>query len=146
MLKKIDHATMVVKDLDVALKDFEKILHLTPETNRKLGEMPECRIAMLNTPAGARIELIQPKPGKESRFSRFLAERGEGVFGLSIFVDNFDLEVKELKEKGVPVESDYQAAIHPGHPFRIAWVPPSEGHGVWLEFVDSEALPPGIKP
>jgi catechol 2,3-dioxygenase-like lactoylglutathione lyase family enzyme len=146
MLKKVDHVTMVVKNLDDALKSFEKILQLTPEKNRAIGELRECRIAMLAAREGARIELIQPKPGMETRFSRFLAERGEGVFGLSIFVSDFDAEVNRLKKKGVPLENDYQAAVHPQFPFRIAWVPPGESHGVWLEIVDAEALPPGIRP
>lgn len=102
---------------------------------------------MLATKEGARIELIQPKPGVTSRFSKFMAERGEGVFGLSIFVTEFDKEVARLKKAGVPLEEDYQARVHAKFPFRIAWVPPTAGgHGVWLEFVDSDALPPGIKP
>jgi catechol 2,3-dioxygenase-like lactoylglutathione lyase family enzyme len=145
MIKKVDHVTMVVKNLDEAMKSFEKILGLKPEASHKIGELPECRLTMLSTPSGARIELIEPKMNVDTRFARFLKERGEGVFGLSIFVDNFDKEVRVLKDKGVKVEDDYQASIHPKHPFRIAWVAPDEGHGVWIEFVDSEALPPGIK-
>jgi catechol 2,3-dioxygenase-like lactoylglutathione lyase family enzyme len=145
MIKRIDHVTMVVKNMEEALKSYEIILHLKPETGRKVGEMPECRVAMLKTPEGARIELLEPKSGVDSRFSRFLRERGEGVFGLSIFVEDFDGEVKALKDKGVKYEEYCQAAIHPDYPFRIAWVPPEEGHGVWLEFVDSTALPPGIR-
>jgi catechol 2,3-dioxygenase-like lactoylglutathione lyase family enzyme len=144
MFRKIDHVTMVVKNMEEALKSYEKILGLKPE-NRPIGNLAEARVAMLKTPEGARIEFIEPKAGTKTRFSRFLEGRGEGVFGLSIFVNDFDKEVKALRDKGVKVEDDYQASIHPNYPFRIAWVPPEEGHGVWLEFVDSEALPPGIK-
>jgi catechol 2,3-dioxygenase-like lactoylglutathione lyase family enzyme len=144
MFRKIDHVTMVVKNMEEALKSYENILGLKPE-NRPIGNLAEARVAMLKTPEGARIEFIEPKTGTSTRFSRFLQARGEGVFGLSIFVNDFDKEVKALKDKGVKVEDDYQASIHPNYPFRIAWVPPEEGHGVWLEFVDSEALPPGIK-
>jgi methylmalonyl-CoA/ethylmalonyl-CoA epimerase len=145
MIRKIDHVTMVVKNMEEALKSYEKILRLKPETGRAIGSLKDARVAMLKTPEGARIEFIQPQGSNETRFSRFMKERGEGVFGLSIFVNDFDKEVKDLREKGVKIEEDYQASIHPNFPFRIAWVPPEEGHGVWLEFVDSEALPPGIK-
>jgi methylmalonyl-CoA/ethylmalonyl-CoA epimerase len=144
MITKVDHATMVVKNLDEALKTFEKILHLTPEKGPPMN-MPECRLAMLPTRGGARIELIEPNMAMDSRFARFLRERGEGVFGLSIFVEDFDDEVKALREKGVTLEDDYQAAVHAGHPFRIAWVPPEEGHGVWIELVDAAALPPEVR-
>jgi len=140
MIKKVDHATMVVKNLDEAIKTFEKILRLTPEGGF-IRSFPECRLAMLPTESGARIELIEPDTAVDSRFARFLRERGEGVFGLSIFVDDFDTEVRTLREKGVTVEDDMQAALFPENPFRIAWVPPEEGHGVWIELVDLEALP-----
>jgi catechol 2,3-dioxygenase-like lactoylglutathione lyase family enzyme len=147
MFKKVDHVTMVVKDLDVALKDYENILQLTPEKGHAMADFEECRLTMLATKEGARIELIQPKPGITSRFSKFMAERGEGVFGLSIFVTEFDKEVARLKKAGVPLEEYNQTRVHAKFPFRIAWVPPAAGgHGVWLEFVDAEALPPGIKP
>ena len=144
MINKVDHVTMVVKDLDAALKSFEDLLHLTPEKRSYVGETAERRLAMLPTKGGARIELIQPKPGDKNRFSKFLKERGEGVVGLSIFCTNFDEEVANLKKKGVPIEEEI-GTVHPGYPFRIAWVPPERAHGVWLEYVDSEALPPGLK-
>ena len=72
-------------------------------------------------------------------------KNGEGVFGLSIFIDDFDTEIKTLKEKGVTVEYELQTAIHPGYPLRLGWVPPEEGHGVWIELVDAEALPPHLR-
>ena len=107
-----------------------------------MGNMPECRIAMLPTSAGARIELIEPNLDIDSRFARFLKERGEGVFGLSIFVDDFDKEVKTLREKGVTVELTTATIIDPEYPFRLGWVEAEEGHGAWIEIVDSEAVPP----
>ena len=103
MLKKVDHVTLVVKDLDKAVKDYEKILHLTPERGRS-SELEEIKLAMLPVKDGARIELIEPKPNCTNRIGKFLKERGEGVFGLSVFMDDFDAEVKALKEKGVKVE------------------------------------------
>jgi catechol 2,3-dioxygenase-like lactoylglutathione lyase family enzyme len=144
VFKRIDHVTLVVVNIEKALESYEKTLHLKPE-NRPIGSLRDARVSMLQTPAGTRIEFIEPKPGTDTRFSRFLAEKGEGVFGLSIFVEGFDKEIAGLKSKGVRVEEETQASIHPNYPFRIGWVPPEEGHGVWLEFVDSEALPPGIR-
>ena len=143
MFKRIDHVTLVVKNMEKALKDYEMVLHIKPE-NRPVGNLKDARVTMLKTPSGARIEFIEPKAGANTRFNRFLEERGEGVFGLSIFVEGFDKEIAELKKNGVKVEEETQASIHP-KPFRIGWVPPAEGHGVWLEFVDSEALPQDIR-
>jgi methylmalonyl-CoA/ethylmalonyl-CoA epimerase len=143
MIKKVDHVIMAVKNVDQALKDYEKILGLTPEGVR-IRELPQARIGMLPVPKGARIELVESKSADEGRHSKFLKEHGEGVIGLSIFIDDFDAEVERLKKKGVKVTVEEQKNLHPGYPFRMAWVPPEEAHGVWLEIVDADALPPHL--
>jgi catechol 2,3-dioxygenase-like lactoylglutathione lyase family enzyme len=143
MLKKLDHVTMVVKDVDKAVKDYGKLLHLTSE--RGISDLPEIRLAMLPVKDGARIELIEPKANCQNRIGKFFKERGEGVFGLSVFMDDFDAEVKALKEKGVKVEEEIQASVHPGYPLRLAWIPPQEAHGVWIELVDVKSLPPHLR-
>lgn len=141
MMGKVDHVTFVVKNLEEAMKSYEKILHLVPWSDGIIDHSPECRLVMLPTKIGARIELLEPNPAVESRFARFLKEHGEGVFGLSVFCEDFDTEVRMLKEKGVKVEEETQTFLFPEYPFRLAWVPPEEGHGVWIELVDAHALP-----
>ena len=141
MLKKVDHVTLVVNNLDETLNSYKRIFNLTPDNGGFIRDFPDCRLAMLPTPAGARVEFMEPKPGVDNHFTRFLKERGEGVCGICFYLDDFDAEVKSLKGKGVPVEDDKQAILFPDHPFRIAWVPPEDGHGVWLELVDVKALP-----
>jgi 4-hydroxyphenylpyruvate dioxygenase-like putative hemolysin len=141
MIEKIDHATMVVNNLEKAMESYEEILHLEPSEMGIVDHSPECRLVMLPTKSGTRIELIEPNPEFESRFSRFLKERGEGVFGLSVFCRDFNEEVASLKEKGVKVEEETQDFLFPENPFRLAWVPPQEAHGVWIELVDATALP-----
>jgi methylmalonyl-CoA/ethylmalonyl-CoA epimerase len=143
MIKKVDHVIMAVKNVDQAIKDYEKILGLTPEGGHT-RDLPKARIGMLPVPKGARIELVESKSGDEGRHSEFLKEHGEGVIGLSIFIDDFDVEVERLKKKGVKVTVEEQKDLHPGYPFRMAWVPPEETHGVWLEIVDADALPPHL--
>ena len=141
MIEKIDHATMVVRNLEEAMEAYNKILHLEPVGQGIVDNSPECRLVMLPTANGARIEFIEPNPDYDSRFSRFLNERGEGVFGLSVFCRNFDEEITRLKAKGVSVEEETQGFLFPENPLRLAWVPPDEGHGVWIELVDMETLP-----
>lgn len=141
MIEKVDHVTMVVNNLEQALASYRDILHLETWDIGVVDNPPECRLVMLPTPDGARIELIEPNPDFDSRFSRFLRERGEGVFGLSVFCADFDDEVASLKAKGVRVEEETQDFLFPEKPFRLAWVPPQQAHGVWVELVDASALP-----
>lgn len=140
MIKKIDHVTFVVKNLDKAIESYAKILNLTP-WSKGIVHHATSRLAVLPTPGGARIEFIEPNMAQSTPFKQFLNERGEGVFGLSIFVDDFDAEVERLKKEGIPVQVDTQSFLFPDHPFRMGWVSPQYAHGVWLEFVDYEALP-----
>lgn len=138
VIKKVDHVHLVVRNIDETLKSYERILGLTP-WSLGIKDLPGARQTVLTPKDGARIELIEPK-SDTNRFYKVLKERGEGVYGISIFVDNYDEEVKKLKEKGVPLE-EVSAFLFPDHPFRVAWVPPEEGPGVWLELVEMEALP-----
>jgi len=139
IVNKVDHVHLIVSNLDETAKAFEKILGLKP-WSLGIKDLPGLRQTMLTPKDGARIELVQPTSDSE-RFYKVLKERGDGVYGLSIFIENFDEEVKKLKEKGVRVEEQTVEFLFPGHPFRLAWVPPEEGQMVWLELVDMEVLP-----
>lgn len=139
--RSFDHVHLIVKNLDEALKSYEKLLGLTPGGKGGFRrDFAGGRIGMLPL-HGARIEMIEPSPGN-SRMYRFLKERGEGVGGLSIFVDDFDKEIKALKEKGIPVEITTTPVLDPKYPLRLGWVEADQGHGVWLEIADAKTVPP----
>ena len=140
----MDHVIMVVNNLEIAMKKYELMLHLTPEGG-SIIETPELRLAMLPTRDGARVELIQPKAHSTKRHMQFLKQRGEGVMGLSAFIDDFDADVKALKAAGVKIEEETQPSVHQGHNLRLAWIPPQEAHGVWIELVDVQSLPPRLR-
>jgi hypothetical protein len=89
----------------------------------------------------ARIELIEPKMNVESRFKKWLLERGEGVMAISFFTDDLNAEVESLKKNGLKFEEEVNPSLFPDRPFRIVWVPPIDGTGIWLEFVDVHDLP-----
>jgi catechol 2,3-dioxygenase-like lactoylglutathione lyase family enzyme len=144
MLKKLDHVIMVVKDLESAVKRYEHIFHLVPEGG-VIRDIPGLRIAMLPTQNGSRLELIEPAPGSKKRHAEFLKKHGEGVMGISGFIDDFDAEVKALREKGFTVEEELQASVHPGYTLRLGWIAPEQGNGVWIELVDVNSLPPYLR-
>ena len=142
MFKNLDHVGIVVKNLDEAIKLYGNILRLTPSdmgivTLRDLG----VKLALL--PIGDNfIELLEPI-GTEGRFARHLREKGEGLFHLSIFTEEFDTEVKALKEKGYKFEEEATTQLFSGFNVRLAWLSPEETTGLWIELVDLASLPPG---
>lgn len=139
--RSFDHVHFIVKNLDEALKSYGRLLGLTPGGKGGFRrDFQGTRIGMLPL-HGARIEMIEPGPAN-TRMYRFLKERGEGVGGLSIFVEDFDKEIKSLMEKGVAVEVTTTPILDPKYPLRLGWVEAYQGHGVWLEIVDVKTVPP----
>ena len=139
MTAKLDHLGIVVKDIDEAAKLYGEVLGLTP-WDKGVVEDVENGVKLLSLPTGNTfIELIQPtRP--DNRFSRFLRERGGGLFHLCFFTGDYDKEVGALKEKGYTVEEE-EAHISPEHPFRLAWLSPEATPGVWIELADMAAIP-----
>jgi len=146
MIRKIDHTIIVVRNLEQAVAKFKKLLHVAPEDGGFVAELPKFKVAMFPFIGGNRVELIEPKMNVESRFRTFLQERGEGAMAVSIFVDGYEAQVADLKANGFVVEEEVQKDLFPDKPFRMAWVPPSEAHGLWVEFAPIEDLPDFEKP
>jgi len=141
MFGKVDHITIIVRDRDKTMKKYEDILRLTPGSKGFIKDFGNSHLAMFTTVAGARIEIIQADEGGDSPFSKFLAEHGEGVYSFCVYVEDFDAEIKRLKEKGIKLREATQNFLFPDHPFRIAWIPAEEGLGVTVELVDVKAIP-----
>ena len=139
MSVRFDHLGIVVKDIDEAASLYSKMLGLTP-WDKGVVEDSENGVRLLSLPVGNTIiELIQPI-SSDNRFAIFLKERGEGLFHLCFFAEDFDKEVRALKEKGFTVEEEV-AHISPEHQFRLAWLSPESTSGVWIELADMAAIP-----
>jgi hypothetical protein len=144
MYKKVSHITMVVENLERTLKAYEGLLKLTPEGDDPVKEMPDARMAMISL-GGIRVEFIEPDMAKESPFSSFYKEKGEGVFCYCVFVEDYDSHINHLKGQGALLEEIEQKDFFPDNPFRIAWVLPENGVGTRVELVDYDALPESEK-
>jgi hypothetical protein len=143
MIKRVDHAIMVVRNLEASTKIFIDALHTDPGqgVGGFVANLPKFRVAMFPFLGKARVELIEPKMNVESRFKKWLQERGEGVMGISIFTDDLNVEIEKLKKNGYKYEEEVNPSLFPDHPFRILWVPPMDGTGVWIEYADVHDLP-----
>ena len=144
MYQKVSHITMVVENLERTLKAYEGLMKLTPEGDNPVKEMPDARMAMIPL-GGISVEFIEPDMDKDSPFSRFFREKGEGVFCYCVFVEDYDSHVKHLKELGALLEKVEQKNLFPDNPFRIAWVLPENGVGNRIELVDYDAFPESEK-
>ena len=124
-VKRIDHVGIAVKDLEAAVHTYERNFDLKADSSRG-GDVPAFAIhnAFLQI-GGTDLELFQPATA-EGPVARFVQERGEGLYMLSIEVDDLANAISELRSLGARV----------GDPVNgLAFVSMKATHGVNLELV-----------
>ncbi len=130
-VKKLDHVVIATDNLEEALAAWERTVGLKPDASldRPLGA--GFKVARL--PIGESfLELVQPV-AKEGRFYEQFQQRGEGMFSISIEVEDLDEAVGYLRGKGVKV-SDPEPSIWPGA--RVARVNHDYTHGVSIQLIE----------
>ena len=151
---RLDHVGIVVRELGPWLDRFGRILRVDPAVAQistvrdpESGELVE---AAFLTVGANRLEFICPRPGSRSRFARHLEAHGEGLFHLSLYVEQFEEEVDAWRSEGAPVDTLTVRMTSPtddpdAPPERvvdIAWLPPADTGGVNVELVDANPRPP----
>ena len=98
MIKRLDHVSIVVKDLGEGLKTYENLLGIKPS---HVEEVPDQGIKAAMIAVGdVEVELIQPTSA-DSGVAKFLEKKGEGVHHVCFEVDDVDKELDSLAARGV---------------------------------------------
>ena len=130
-VKKLDHVIIAVEDVETAAASWDKIVGLKVDEsmNQPLGA--GFKVARL--PIGESfLELVQPV-AQEGRFYEQFQERGEGMFSVSVEVEDLDEAVSHLRGRGVKV-SDAEDSIWPGA--RVARINHEHAHGVSIQLIE----------
>jgi hypothetical protein len=110
MIKTIYSITIAVEDLDEAVKNYEAFLGVKPTFSsgyevlftesdlKEIGIDFKDKIALFPLP-GVRFILITGFD-KDTRVGRFIRHKGEGVFMISMEVENIRKEAKKLQSQG----------------------------------------------
>lgn len=123
--KKIDHVGIVVKDLDQGMRTFAGNFGFAADPS-KGGENARLGIRNAFMPVGeSDLEFIQPMT-EEGPVATFAKDRGEGMFLLSIAVDDVAAAVEHLRALG------YRAGDANNG---VAFVSMRSTHGVNLQLV-----------
>ena len=130
---RIDHVAVVVKDLEAAVATYQHNFELEKAGG---GEVPSLGIhnAFLQI-GGARIELVTPMSAT-GPVAEFLEQRGEGMYLLSLEVEDLDEAVARLQDTGARVRV---AEGSTGQ--RLAFVSPKSTHGVLLQLLERDGAP-----
>lgn len=136
------HVCMLVRDLDVAVEDWTRILEvLDPgQLERQLvrydgfgsGDDTGLRWATFVSEHGCEIQLIEPAPG--TPLGSRLEKMGEHVHHLCFTVDDVPDAMSRLSDAGVQVLGDGRTHRDPDMDWQEwSWVGPRTAHGVLIE-------------
>ena len=129
-LKRLDHVVVAVRELEEAARAWERNLGLKAERVLEAAGSG-VRLARLSV-GDAFLELAQPL-APDHHLAAFMDERGEGMFSLSIEVDDLEAAVAELRGRGVQV-SDPEPGVWEGT--RLAHVSRESAHGVAIQLIE----------
>jgi methylmalonyl-CoA epimerase len=131
--KRIDHVAIIVHNIEQALAFYRDTLGILPS---EIKEVPseQVRIAFLpmGGPGGSEIELIEPTT-PDSSLAKYLEKRGEGLHHICLEVDDIDVALEEMLEKGAPVLDSVPRVAAEG---RAIFVHPKGTNGVLLELIE----------
>lgn len=127
MIKKVSHIGIAVKNLEEAVKFYEK-LGLTVEAYE---EVPSQKVKVAFIPVGdTRIELLAATTD-DSPIAKFIEKKGEGIQHIALAVDDLPEALTEAeKQEIVLIDKEPRPGAHGAD---IAFLHPKSTHGVLLE-------------
>lgn len=126
--KKIDHIAIAVKDLDEAVDTFTENFGFP--ISRK-GAVPALNIERAFLEIGdASLELFQPT-SDQNPGAKFLTQRGEGMYLLSLEVEDMQKAVAAMAAKEIKVSVQ---ELPDG--MKLGFISPKNAHGVLLQLIE----------
>lgn len=134
MIKKIDHISIAVHDLDQEVKKYQDILGLECR-GTEVVEDQQVKVAFFKV-GDVNIELTMPT-AKDSPVAKFLAKRGSGIHHIAYEVDDIASQIRDFEEHGVRMV-DKEPKIGAGDA-KVAFVHPKSFSGVLIELREKKA-------
>src|SRR5204863_8774398 len=128
-IKRVEHIAIAVSSLGQSIDLLRNTFGLTLEYEEQIGQT---RLAML--PVGeSYIELLEGQ-GPESGVTKWIDEKGTGLFHICFEVEDIDAALAELKQKGVKLRHETPRIGH-GRA-RNAFPDPSSTGNVLIELAE----------
>jgi catechol 2,3-dioxygenase-like lactoylglutathione lyase family enzyme len=150
MLYRLDHAVVLVRDLDLSSRSYASLLGRRPSWR---GEHPALGTAnVLFRLDNTSLELLSPRSrgGLAAELRARLEESGEGLLGLAFGTEDADRCRAALVERGLHPAAPSQGLgrrddLNAVREFRTVVLPASESRGVLL-FAIQQLSPPDLLP
>ena len=131
MVNKVDHIGIAVKSLEESLKFYETALGLKAVGTEVVAEQ-KVRVAFLPT-GDSEIELLEAI-SEDSPVAKFIEKNGEGVQHIAYRVENVEVAIAEMKEKGIRMIDEKPRYGAGGA--KIAFCHPKSTGGVLIELCE----------
>ena len=131
MIEKIDHISIVTKDLDGMVSLFSWLFGFGVKDTFRVPEQ-----GFRSTLIGKRdafVELIEPL-GPDTPMARFLGTKESVLHHFSLLVDSIDDESEALKSLGTRMVSDTPSKVREG--LRTNFLHPASTGGVLIELIE----------
>jgi len=136
MITGLSHVSIVVPDIEAAAKALAERYGLATG-KRMLNEQQGVRLAYVELPGDAKIELMEPSR-PDSPIAKFLERNPKGgIHHFSLSVDSVDATVGALLQKSVRVLGDGKGRNVAGDP--IAFIHPGDFLGALVELEEHKA-------
>ncbi len=131
-MNHIDHIGIAVKNLEVSIPIFEKILN-SACYKKELVESEQVMTAFFKT-GQTKLELLESS-NSDGVISRFIEKKGEGLHHIAFEVDNIHEEMKRLSSEGFVLlnESPKKGADNK----LVCFLHPKNTNGVLIELCQS---------
>jgi methylmalonyl-CoA/ethylmalonyl-CoA epimerase len=131
-IKRVEHIAIAVQSLAQSIALMRDTFGIPLEYEEQIGQT---RLAML--PVGQTyIELLEGQ-GPESGVTRWMNDKGPGLFHICFEVEDIDAALAELKAKGVKLRDETPRPGHGGS--RIAFLDPAATGNVLIELAELPA-------
>ena len=132
-IKRVEHIAIAVDSLKQSMDLLQNTFGIKVEYEEQIGQT---RLAML--PVGETyLELLEGQ-GPESGVTKWIKQKGTGLFHICFEVEDIDGALAELKAKGVKLRDETPRIGHGGA--RIAFIDPVSTGNVLIELAE---LAPG---
>ena len=130
----IEHVGIAVDDLEETSSFWGDILRIV-HTHTESVETESVNTKIYDTGKG-KIELLDSLD-ETSPVRKFIQKRGPGVHHICLEVEDINLAIKELKESGIEVLSDFPRVGAEG--YKIVFIHPKSTGGVLVELAEKPA-------
>jgi methylmalonyl-CoA/ethylmalonyl-CoA epimerase len=132
--KRVEHVAIAVDNLAEVMEIFREKLGLELEYEENFPQY-DTKIAMF--PVGETYLELLEGTSQASDVSKWIGEKGQGLYHICLEVDDIDAALAELKAKGVRLLDKKPRAGHGGS--RIAFIDPRSTANVLVELAELPA-------